>query len=223
MSCPLSPVRLSVLAGVLASALAAPPAARAGEFYYLIVFGSQRPSGRPKYTHTFATFVKATGEGPCADAYRLECCTISWLPATGRVSLWRLGSEAGVNFDLYGTLRLLASQKQRVSMWGPFRIDRELYDRACVQAARLQAGGMRYKAIDLGLRTWRASNCIHAVSDMDDDAWLLYAGPTRRGAGAGPAVLDHLRRWLIEPSRTHPWVADRLGLLPCPVAREVCR
>ena len=35
-----------------------------------------------KYSHTWATFVKATGEGPDPAAWRLEEHTISWLPQT---------------------------------------------------------------------------------------------------------------------------------------------
>ena len=46
--------------------------ASGGEFYHLIMFGSQREKPQPKYSHTFATFVKASGQGPSLDSYRLE-------------------------------------------------------------------------------------------------------------------------------------------------------
>jgi len=38
--------------------------ARGGEFYYVMIFGSQSSPKLLRYTHTWATFVRAVGEGP---------------------------------------------------------------------------------------------------------------------------------------------------------------
>ena len=51
----------------LVSLLAVTGNLRAGEDYYLLMFGSQRVPANPDYAHSFATFVRATWEGdhPC--------------------------------------------------------------------------------------------------------------------------------------------------------------
>src|SRR5438270_13790364 len=99
-------VRLSIVAalGFLAGA---PSTARAGEVYYVMVFGSQSRPKQLRYTHTWATFIKATGEGDDPNAYDLEYNTISWLPATLEVKVLRPWPEPGVNLDLYQTLRAM--------------------------------------------------------------------------------------------------------------------
>src|SRR5262249_44545731 len=56
-----------------------------------------------------------------------------------------------------------------------------------------------------------ASNCIHAVSDIDSDGGFLHVGKIW-GEAASARVVEHLRRWMIEPEKTHPWIANRLGL-----------
>ena len=49
--------------------------------------GSQRTPTNPNYTHTWATFVRASwpGDGPCPENAVLEDLTISWLPVSGQV------------------------------------------------------------------------------------------------------------------------------------------
>ena len=96
-------------------------------------------------------------------------------------------------------------------MWGPFKIDKELYDRAVKQESRLRSGRVLYKAIDLRFRPGVASNCIHAVSDLDTDKALLDSR-LRRGDDASRLVVQHLSRWIIERGQTHAWVVGRLGL-----------
>src|SRR3954453_12958794 len=137
-----------VWTGVLVPALAHP--ARAEEFYYLMVFGSQRLPPCPKYSHTFATFVRATGTGPCAENYCLEAHTISWVPRTLDIRVCTLLPECGVNLDLDASLRWVLATDQRVSLWGPYQIDRDLYERARAQISLLESGRVRYKAIDSG-------------------------------------------------------------------------
>ena len=101
-------------------------------------------------------------------------------------------------------------------MWGPYPIDEELYDRALQQEARLRSGLVLFKSIDFKFRPGNASNCIHAVSDLDTDYGLLHVG-RQRGDAASYQVAQHLRRWIIDPGRTRSWVASRLGLNDHPI------
>src|SRR5438874_354066 len=95
------------LAALLALTVAAP--ARAGEAFYLLMFGSQTTPNNPNYSHSFAAFVRVTwpGDEPCpppGGAF-LEVHTISWLPATMKVRTAALHPECGHNFELHETIR----------------------------------------------------------------------------------------------------------------------
>jgi len=213
-------VRLSVLVPILLIMASAPPRAlRANEYYYMIVFSAQSGSNEPRLSHTFATFVKATGTGDSAKDYRAESHTISWMPRSLNIVVLRARPEPGTNLDLASSLRWAESVNCRVSMWGPYQIDQELYDRAIKQEDSLRSGRVLYKAIDARFRGGIASNCIHAVSDLDIDNGLLHAGQGR-GDAASYQVVQHLRRWIIAPGQTHPWVAWRLRLNDHPVSRR---
>jgi hypothetical protein len=201
----------------LAVLLALPGGAQAGELYFVIVFATQGDFlPLPRYAHTFATFVKATGEGPWPDRYAVEAHTISWCPASGDVRVARLGPERGVNLDLSATLRWARSLGAGASRWGPFQVRKELYDRARAQIARLESGAVWYKTIDGGPAPHQVSNCIHAVSDIDADGGPLDTG-LAFGDEASYLVARHLARWMIDPCRTHEWVYDRLGLRGLPI------
>ena len=54
-----------------------------------MIFGSQSNPKQLRYTHTWATYVRAVGEGPDPTQYALEAHTISWLPQTLVVRVWR--------------------------------------------------------------------------------------------------------------------------------------
>jgi hypothetical protein len=95
-------------------------------------------------------------------------------------------------------------------MWGPYRIGKELYDRALTQEERLRSGRVQYKAIDRNYRP-QASNCIHALSDIDTDNGFLHVGP-EWGEAASRDVANYLRRWTINPEKTYPRVSERLDL-----------
>ncbi len=178
--------------------LAVVSAARGDDFYFLLVFGSQTPRPCAKYSHTFATFVKATGQGPCAEAYSLESQTISWLPADGDVRLAAVSPESGRNLDLRATLHWAAATGQRVSLWGPYQVERELYDRALGQVACLESGKVCYKAVDTGWFNGSASNCIHAVSAVADGPRILLLSPGF-GETASYRVFLRFRSWVTDP------------------------
>jgi hypothetical protein len=198
--------------------------AGAGESYYVIVFALQGEPNLPRHAHTFATFVRASGEGPNPNRYALEFHTISWYPASGAVRLARVLPERGVNLSLADTLRLAGLMRARVSRWGPFQVRRELYDRAVGQISCLQSGAMQYKALDGLRRGGSVSNCIHAVSDIDPDGGLLLTG-TAYGEAASRLVVRHFRRWMVNLHLSHEWVCHRLGIASPPrlVARDYAR
>ncbi|HWG42165.1 MAG TPA: hypothetical protein VN688_05215 [Gemmataceae bacterium] len=147
--------------------LLSPCMTRADERHYLIIFGAQSHPKLPRYTHTFATFVKvgdcpADGVMPPIQAY-----TISWLPQTLKVRPFRCYSEPGVNLDLETTLRWAQDNRMRVSEWGPYEIEGEFYQIVYNEYLRMQSGIYRYKAIDPFTRGSLTTDCIHAVSDID--------------------------------------------------------
>ena len=194
------------------------PASRACDSYYVLIFGSQRTPNRAKYTHTFATFVKVTDEGPGRCSF--EAHTISWLPQTLDVRIYALLPECGANFELHDTLRFVLSEEERVSVWGPYQAEKELYDRAIEQIAWLEEGKVHYKAVDSGYPTWLASNCIHAVADINREALRLRVFSPGFGEVASYAVARRLTKWLIDPNTTHDWVLDMLDLRCYPLIRR---
>jgi hypothetical protein len=202
---------------VVAACITVP--ARADESYYMMVYAAQRSPKDARYTHTFATFVRATGNESDNATREIEQHTISWIAASKEVVLARVRPETGVNLDLRDSLRLAAALEERVTMWGPFEIRKPLYDRALKRIEQLESGRMQYKAIDFRFRPESAINCIHAVTDLDADKGLLDTGGAC-GEEAGRIVMEHLRRWIIAPDTTHDWLAERLGLDESVVVRR---
>lgn len=210
------PWALAVLT-VLAAALS-PAAAPAGESYYVLIFGAQRNFAEPNHTHSWATFVRVCG-GPQGGWLRHH--SISWMPETLEVRVGNRQPEPGVNLDLYTTLNWALNDGQKVSMWGPFQIEPELYWRSVQQSAHLESGEAQYKTVDFGYRTERVSNCIHAVSDLAGTPRTRVFIPGY-GQAASRVCTARLRKFMIEPRQTHPWVADALGLGNYPLRqREV--
>lgn len=208
---------LSLLAAAFILLLS-PVVGRAGDTYYLIVFGSQRIPNNPNYSHSFATFVRSS----CPDApsgraaTALESHTISWLPATGEVRTLALTPECGRNFGLDETLALALNNKERVSLWGPYEIQPELYYRALRRIEQLESGQVLYKANDSGRRSNEVSNCIHAISAVTQGLRLRVASPGW-GQVASYAVLLRLEPWVIDLEQTHDWVVGALGLDAYPI------
>jgi hypothetical protein len=199
----------TVFAAIVTLALL-PASVCAGEFYYVIVFAFEGDINLPRFAHSFATFVKATGEGPYSDSYTIEAQTLSWSPLAGEIRIARFAPERGTNLDLSGTLRWAHSLGSRVTRWGPFQVQKELYDRACRQIARLESGTILYKTLDGELRPDRAFNCIHALTDLDTERGLLDTGADY-GEDASYRVAYHFLRWMICPWIEHEWVYARLG------------
>jgi len=190
--------------------------------HYLLVFGSESHPKRPRFTHTWATIVQATPDGPSADGYRLESQTISWMPASLRIRPLALRPERGVNLSLKATLRDCFCKGERVVMWGPYEFDPEpspgIWARVQMQIARLNSGRVLYKCLDpdTGPRSKYMSNCIHAVTDLDPHLPRPAYNELRNfGIDASRHLMQIIAsRHDIELNSTHSWVADALGLDP---------
>jgi hypothetical protein len=197
---------------VLLLALANP--AGAAEAYYLLMFGAQGRSNDPSASHSFATFVRAVWDRPGAP--RLEAHTISWLPRNRRIHVFALAPEEGINLDLHATLRYAYAHGERVSVWGGYQIDRELYLRALAQVRLLESGQVRYKAIDFGYPSDRVSNCIHAIGSVADGHGMHVATPAW-GETASYLVLCEFTPWIHNPNTIHAWLGRALGLDAYPI------
>jgi hypothetical protein len=201
--------------------LAAPPPAN--ERYYVLLFGSQTKPRIPRHTHTWATMVKVTQAEGAEPS--LETQTISWLPDSGRVRVWKIHVEPGSNLELHETIKKMLHTGQRVSLWGPYETWHGLYARYTTQKAFLDSDAIGYQCVDgIGEAARKANgcNCFHALSDMDpqfdrrlyplryfgDDATLNIVGQI------------HERPILIRPGQTHDWLIEALGLDCYPIVRR---
>lgn len=205
---------------VVVSHCSLPAIGSAGEAYYLLMFGSQTIPNDSDNSHTWATFVKATWEGeynclPPNAAVHLCQVTISWLPENGVVRTLALLPECGRNWGLDETIRLVQKNCQRVSLWGAYRICPELYNLAAKQVNLLESGEVRYKALDMGRRTDRVCNCIHACSSIVGGYRTRVAAPGW-GEMASYTVLRRYERYIISEN-AEPWVGSAIGLDAYPI------
>jgi hypothetical protein len=201
---------------LLGLALALPTEVRAADAYYLLMFGSQRVPNNPKYAHTFTTFVHASWPGEPCGPPRLEVYTISWLSLDGTFRVLALKPECGRNWELHETIRYAFAHEERVSLWGPYQIDCELYRRAVNQVRLLESGRVLYKSDDLGYPTDRVTNCIHAVSSITEGYRVRILMPAW-GETASYFVLREFYPWVIDRDRIHGWVGNALGLDQYPI------
>lgn len=188
--------------------------------YYMSVFGVQDSLNRFTTAHTFGVFVHAKEEGDDPAQYPLNIRVISWLPASEKVYLFKK-AEPGRNHLLEESLSVPAKEGRSIAQWGPVEIKKELFDRASVQVTALNQKKILYKAYDQGPRQKGiATNCEHAVSDIDTDHGLLPTG-TAHGFRGSRMVALHLRRWVLGPLE-HPeliWLEKRLGLTQFPIRK----
>jgi hypothetical protein len=215
MSC-----RILPLVAVVCLAWAGP--VRADEYYFVVVFGAQSEPVLPRYTHSWATFVRLTGCGPDLNTYQMETVTISWMPATLDIRPFAVRPECGVNLDLHTSLRTLLANKEVVAQWGPYQSTPEVYRMALAQKARLESGQVLYKARDpsVGPRTRSVSNCIHALTDLEGVKSRLF-NPTvlHFGHSASEYITRQFidRGWLVHTCTRHDWLNARLGLTCYPI------
>ena len=200
------------------------PPAPAGVRYFILVFGAQSTPKLPRYTHSWATVVKVTDQGPGASAI-VEHVSISWLPVNGQVRPWRFRVEPGRNFDLDVSLALTLGQRERVSVWGPYETSAAIYQKFLVQRSYLESGQVGYQAIDTigaSARLGNGRNCIHALTDLDPlfdrQAYPIF----RFGDAASATIVQQLaeKGALVNPCQTHDWLMPILGLDRYPLVRR---
>jgi hypothetical protein len=210
-----------ILVGVVALFWAAAPAS-AAEYYFLLVFGSESHPKLLRYTHTWATFVRAVGEGPNLSDYTLYAHTISWLPRTLEVRVWKPAPEPGVNLDLYQTLQTVYATNQDVTMWGPFVTMPDIYQNSLRVKQFLESGQMQYRAIDGGANAL-IDDCIHAVSAVDQVFGKRHYPLIRVGKPASRFIAREImvrsieERHIDQANFDASWLIPRLGLDRYPI------
>ncbi len=185
--------------------------ARADDRYYMMLFAAQSDPNLVKNAHTSALFVKASGQGRFPDNYQIESHSISWMPATLKIEPLRRDPEAGTNLSLAQSLEWAKSVGSQVTMWGPFPIKKELFDMAVKQEERLKSGQVLYLCLDDRLRGRGASNCIHAVSDLDTTQARLHTGNSYANE-ATKLVATHFEPHILTARTSNRWLVDRLDL-----------
>jgi hypothetical protein len=186
--------------------------------YFVLVFGSQPTLKCPRRCHTWATIVKTSPDK--SGVIQVEAHTISWMPADQRVKLLTFRSKPGMNLDLMSTIARYQDMNGHVAVWGPYEIQdgsgSDIYARTLQQIARLESGEVQYKAIDpdFGPRVHYISDCIHAITDIDQQqARSFYSEFIRFGESASRFIVNVLaERGRINPAIRHDWVLDSLGL-----------
>lgn len=204
-------------------ALPTPP----GERYYIIVFGSQSQPKVPKYTHSWATMVRAT-DGPAGAAPSLDIQTISWMPATLSIRAVSPRIEPGTNLDLHTTIREMLKHDETIAMWGPYEVPHSNYLRFQVQKKFMESGVVGYQCMDSfgeAARTGLGCDCIHAITDMDPLYDRSRYPLSFFGHGASRHIVTQLMRRgvIVDAPQTHDWLIPPLGLNEYPICRETYR
>ena len=192
--------------------------ARGQDRFYAVIFGVQDGRNRCREAHTFAHFARVRTE--FAEVELVDQATISWLPTSGIVRLYRR-PEPGTNHPLKKSIEDVGPG-HNIAQWGPFEIKEELFYRAKKQQQFLESGAVLYKAVDFFARPrGLATNCEHAVLDIG-----LNPGdrPIRTGTAHGHhgsyTVAEHLKDWMISPHKVHDWLNASLDLNRYPIARN---
>lgn len=179
--------------------------------YFMVLFASQSPFWRKPKAHCFATFVKIP-DGSAGSAEALpEIHTISWYPAAGRCRVIH-PPEQGCNTELDETLARCKTARMNIYKWGPVQIQKEFFEKALERKGLLDAGELRWQAIDKSARRKGiAVNCIHALSDLDCDESLVEFGLCS-GCSAAQRMVGMFRKWMIEPEVKHDFICEILGI-----------
>ena len=206
------------LLGMLIGLNASAGSARADERFFMLVFGSQSQPKLLRHTHTWATFVRATSDGPDPAGAALQTVTISWLPRTLEVHVWDPRPEPGVNLGMDDTLRYVMAHGETVNAWGPFEVKPEVWNRAVQVAGILESGQAQYRAIS-GSRDLLVSDCIHAVAAVDAQFGRNHYPLVRVGKPASRHMARQImmRSVFDQAQADHRWLIPRLGLDRDPV------
>lgn len=176
--------------------------------HQIVFFGSQRLGNPPRFSHTWAVIQKRLPNRSRTAAF--APLAISWLPESLEIK-FRGPPESGKNFSHRETMDWVRAGRAQVKYWGPFAATEELFDLCEDRIRQLNSGELRYVMLDRRYRPHEATNCIHAVSDLDL-AWELLDTDTLRGFQASKKVLDCLkkRRLVLDAVKPSPELAEFL-------------
>jgi hypothetical protein len=198
------------------AALAIPGEAAAADYYFMTVYGAQRPIiNRPRYAHTWATFIRLSGEGNDLRRYRAQSFTISWMPRTLDVHPLDLQPEPGINLNLRDTIDWCDKNRVEIAQLGPYQVDVDLWNLAFRRFDRLERGELMYRASDIFNRPGRkpeVCNCIYAVLDLDGRNPAFRPVTLGFGNIGSAFVARQLSCHIIEPRRTYPCVSEMIGV-----------
>jgi hypothetical protein len=124
-----------------------------------------------------------------------------------------------VNLELRPTIAWALDNHMRISLWGPYQVDRDLYCRSLRQFVLLESGQVRYKAMDAGYESDRVTNCIHAVTSLTGGYRVRVLSPGW-GETAGFYIARRMEPWIIDPCRRHDWLLTALGVDCDPLIRR---
>lgn len=186
---------------------------------YMVVFGSERHPNVPEHSHTFAAFLRCVPGAESAPGEGEPLC-ISWLPQTKVIVPLRPWPEPGWNYKLIETINWVfecdhadPGVRTYLYAWGPFRICPELREHAAARTAEFKSGRVEYVVEDLLYRPHRATNCIHALSDLGLTNCLLHTLGSH-GREASWKVIHYLGPWIMNPSQTYKETKKLFGLTP---------
>ncbi|WP_165246887.1 hypothetical protein [Paludisphaera soli] len=211
-----SRLRVGVLILAAACGLVAGAAteARAQDRFFVVIFGSQSRPKQLRLTHTWATFVRVSGESADPNTAEAYQHTISWLPATLDVRVWAARPEPGTNLDLDRSLAYVQGNGEHVTAWGPFEIRPDAYARSLEILSLLESGQVEYRAVSTRYNLL-ISDCIHAVAAVDPQFGRGHYPLIRVGKPASRYIARQLiRRSDFDQTRVHAsWLVARLGLV----------
>ncbi|MBA4189616.1 MAG: hypothetical protein C0467_16650 [Planctomycetaceae bacterium] len=182
--------------------------------YYLTLFTAEATPYRPEKTHTFLAITRIP-----QSAGVVETREMSWLPATLKVRGIALLPETGVNLSVADTFAVCARDNMRVSVWGPYQIKAELFNRLSNQITRLETGKIKYKGTDNLYPSPIAMNCYHAIWNISDPM-KKFVGPFTSGDATGGKTVHLFREWIISPEQTHDDIFKLIGVDPQTVTRR---
>src|SRR5262249_55553262 len=148
--------------------------------------------------------------------------TISWLPQTLEVRVWSPFPEPGVNLDLYQTLGAVAAHDERVTLWGPFVVPPDIYERSLWVYQIAQSGIPQYRAITPSF-DMLVSDCIHGVAAVDPIfgrnryPLIRIGNPASRFLAREVVVRSLENRGLDQAAFDNSWLIPRLGLDRYPI------
>lgn len=187
---------------VLFAIVLAPAGARADD-YYVTVFCAESVPYRATNTHSFASLVRVANGAAETDA-------ICWGPANMKIRGITLRPEEGKNFTLPETLDWVKGNCWRVSVWGPYKVECDLYRKLKCQADLLSSGAIKYKPTDTIQRRDVAQNCYHALTSPVAPL-KRYAGAFTAGDAAGTTILQAYKPWIVDTGTTHDEILTLIG------------